>query len=139
MNIFRAIFFSCMFFSANALSCSCSDENVEYMDKHSEFVFVGKLKSKNFFLSILNNKYEFEVSNLYKGNASPSVTIWGGKFDMSCGYNFKKDVNYVVFAYRQNKRLWTDRCSSWAVTTSDNRLIKDLDKLFKRSNDGSPK
>jgi hypothetical protein len=98
-----------------AFACSCGGPDIQRMHEKAEVVFVGKIKSKGWFYSLTNNRFQFQNLDTFKGPATKQVEVWSSKMGSACGIDFRKDQKYVVFAFKEGDRLWASRCSSWPI------------------------
>lgn len=108
-----------LIFCNYALSCSCyfPDENMEESDSEAAYVFIAKPAGKNGFLSISSNRFKFKEITFLKGEPNEKVKVWSEKMFFGCGQFFNEREEYVIFAYKENEKLYTSRCSSWVSST----------------------
>ncbi|WKZ58842.1 MAG: hypothetical protein QY309_13295 [Cyclobacteriaceae bacterium] len=122
MHYLRTIFTVGLVFNAlSLLACSCGHIGILKTQKKSDFVFKGRLidfneiKTKEKFSSseyeIEYRRVEFvmEVVKIYKGRKlkefKEQITIVTTGNEADCGYWFDYDQNYIVYAYRTDKKL----------------------------------
>ena len=107
INKIKYIVMMCtIFFVDHASACSCGNMDIARIDKGSEIVFIGNLKSKRWFSS----NYILNDLKFYKGESLNEVEVSSEKSSMSCGVKFEHNVPYVIFAYRREGKLWADSC-----------------------------
>ena len=90
---------------------------MEKSDARATYVFIAKPAGKNGFLSISENRFKFKEITFLKGEENEKVKIWSEKMLFGCGQFFNEKLEYVVFAYTENEKLRTSRCSSWVSST----------------------
>lgn len=118
MKTINLIAFILLLFSNSAFSCSCyfPDEHMEESDAAAAYVFIARPAGKNGFLSISNNRFKFRDITFLKGEPNEKVKVWSEKMFLGCGQFFNEKKEYVVFAYKENEKLYTSRCSSWVAS-----------------------
>jgi hypothetical protein len=107
--------------------------------KEADCVFIGKLVSydyldtnmrhSKFGSSATQYRHIFAVEKLWKGLVKDTIEIICGRDGASCGYYFREDQRYVVYAYKGRKdstRLVTSLCTR---TRSISRATEDLKDL----------
>jgi hypothetical protein len=100
----------------SAIACSCAwPLDFDAIEQDAVQVSVGQLVSKNSFLSLSNNRYKFSITETFKGDAQESLVAWSSKWSSSCGIDVEKEKTYIIIAYKDGKRLWVGRCSTWVV------------------------
>jgi hypothetical protein len=110
----------------SAIACSCVwPPDFDEIEQDVVQVSVGRLVSKNSFLSLSNNRYKFSITETFKGDAQESLVAWSSKFSSSCGIDVDKEKTYVIFAYKDGNRLWVGRCSTW-VTDHYEKLTREF-------------
>lgn len=128
------LFFLSFGFCKFVFSCTCDEKlDIEYLHEKSTYVFIGGLESKWRFFSPFKNKYNFQIIKTFKGERLAAADIWSDKSSSSCGADFQKKFQYVIFAYPDGNGLITSRCSSWA--TKNKNLMKIFNDFYK-SEDG---
>ena len=104
--------------AANA--CSCMPTTPEQSLKNANAVFAGKVINvveargggRGVQSPSLNGvKVIFEVSKVWKGTPTQQLVITTPDSSASCGYNFEKGQNYLVYASTQDNQLQTGLCS----------------------------
>lgn len=103
-----------------ASACSCSKIGILKCQKHSDFVFTGKVVEIHEIISkekvtysgtaIDYKRYEFifEIKKNHKGkknstNSQVTIITTGGGAD--CGNYFKKNETYLIYAYKTKRKL----------------------------------
>lgn len=89
---------------------------MEKSDAAAAYVFIAKPAGKNSFLSFSNNRFKFKEITFLKGEPNEKVKVWSEKLFFGCGQFFSERKEYVVFAYEENAKLHTSRCSSWVAS-----------------------
>jgi hypothetical protein len=89
---------------------------MEESDAAASYVFIAKPAGKNRFLSFSNNRFKFKEITFLKGEPNEEVKVWSEKLFFGCGQFFSERKEYVVFAYEENAKLYTSRCSSWVAS-----------------------
>ena len=90
---------------------------MEESDAEATYVFIAKPARKNSFLSLSNNRFKFKEINFLKGEPNEKIKVWSEKMFFGCGQFFNEKEEYVIFAYQENEKLYTSRCSSWVAST----------------------
>ena len=117
---------------AFAGSCSCKfgapgtpTNGLNEMD----VIFIGKVTSigeakdaAGFF------DVTFQINKYYKGQKDMTIVVRTPKDARDCGYNFKKDETYLVYAKYQDKVLFTDMCTRTATIAKAN-VYGDINTL----------
>ncbi len=97
-------------------ACSCIEPSPSEMLAESDVVFIGRVVSVSEAGS-LNSwdlfQTEFYVSAFWKGPVHQTMYIRSQAHGASCGYQFNKGVEYLVYAYYSDYAdgLWTGLCS----------------------------
>lgn len=115
-NIMKLLIILLTIFPLKLFACSCTEDvNLEFLAEKSEAVFIGVATSKNVFFSFSENEYKFKVKGLIKGSIGDEVKVITNSSANSCGLDYKKDQEYIIFAFKNksNHLLKVDRCSSW--------------------------
>jgi len=90
-----------LFFYASANACSCMDQHLPMAETFAktDFIFSGKVikKSRKWFSDYA--VVEFQLNEVFKGEANKRAFIKTGVSDGGCGFPFKKGEAYLVFAY----------------------------------------
>ena len=110
-----------------SFACSCLPPSAPKDElKTSDAVFAGKVidiqQKANFF------EVTIDVQQAWKGIKNKETTIYTSKDSASCGVNFTKDVEYIIYAHNQSGELHTSLCSRTAELTN---AQQDLDELGK--------
>lgn len=135
------------------LACSCSwvGEGFPSLGVY-EAVFQGKVISIRDITIPLDREPKsfrrmklvvFEVQTSWKGPRLPSLSLYTGCGGGDCGFQFIQEAEYVVFARRigpdarallheEKYALTTDICTSTALASEANELIKGLDSRSSR-------
>jgi hypothetical protein len=114
MRIILAVIFL-TFISIKSYACSCMSYDIEKEYEKYEVVFIGKViktekesfVDSKFLFPYKFIKVKFEVQKRYKGQAESKFEIITPNDSASCGYPFKKGIEYVVFAsHNKEKRKY---------------------------------
>lgn len=129
-----------------AAACSCANISQEEMYENADAVFVGSVISRKEkdggFKEALHalfgrdkprhytyNKIDFHVTERWKGVDTNKITIVTALHSASCGFNFKKGEEYLVYAHESpayDEKLSTSICSR---TTLLSEASEDLAAL----------
>jgi len=117
-RIYFILLFSCFLFSTYSVSaCDCKD----IKNSGDSLVFFGKA------LDISNDnvhsglKITFGLEKLYKGQSSGLVVISTPYPDIDCGFDFKKDSLYLVYAFRK-RSIKTNICTPTQLISDTTNL-----------------
>lgn len=114
----------------HACSCALNDPPKEALEK-STAVFAGKVidietPGGTMVSSFDPVKVTFDVSTLWKGPDDKTLVVTTARSVASCGYGFRKDQEYMVYARGEEDALRTGICSR---TTSLANAQVDLERL----------
>lgn len=82
-------------FGADAFACTC-EKNIKPIEG-SKMIFWGKAKQITPRGS--QDRVEFEVTQVFKGDERPAVSLYSNRFRHDCGFRFQEDKTYMVYAY----------------------------------------
>jgi hypothetical protein len=111
----RIVFYlSVLLVSGYSFACSCMFpfENMDEANSRAAYVFIGSVESKRGFFGLTGTTYTFKTIEILKGESVEAIKVWSGGSFSGCGKRFSKNENYVVFAYENEGKLVTSRCSS---------------------------
>ncbi|HEX8249652.1 MAG TPA: hypothetical protein VF599_15855 [Pyrinomonadaceae bacterium] len=117
-----------LFFSYNlALACSCQSPNDAAKDaavRSSPVIFQGKVVSINrgWFSQSTDVEVKFQVLRAWKGVETNEVIVKTSAHSSACGYSFKEDSTYTVYAY--GNPSMTNTCTM--LTVDENRVRQSL-------------
>lgn len=122
-----------------AYACSCSPPGpsvLSYFDYDA--VFSGRVVNivnpeprGNIVSSADPVNINFEVYKSYKGVDGKSVAITTALSGASCGYDFEKDKEYLVYAYKDNNdNLSVSLCSNTSLLSESQKDIVLFNTLF---------
>lgn len=135
INMKYLVFIGALFFFSDAKACSCPENfDIGIKDSKAHYVFIGALNSQNKFRSFSKNKYEFNVSQMFKG-MTQAVEAWSYKSSASCGVKLETGRTYLVFAFRDGTGFWIDSCSIWEVNDANSYYLNSV-RDFYASGDG---
>lgn len=107
-----------LFSPIDARACSCPDDpvpletKVAWWQKHSTVVFSGEAIKREKIPATREIEVTFAVVEFWKGDLSHTVAVKTDDLPgMSCGYDFRIGMTYLVYAYRQSGALATNSCS----------------------------
>ena len=120
--------------AANA--CSCIPTTPQQSLKNSREVFAGKVidivdqsgTNPEASGSLGGFKVIFEVSKVWKGKLEKQQVVLTSGSSASCGYNFEKGKEYLVYANGQGTQLQTGLCSGTTLLANAQRDIAVLGK-----------
>ncbi|MFC0186895.1 hypothetical protein ACFFJY_01285 [Fictibacillus aquaticus] len=75
--------------------------------------------------------------NVWKGQKNNSFIIYTAEQSASCGYEFKKGEEYIVYAYENDGKLSTNYCSRTALLKDAKEDLQALGEGFPPNNDNS--
>lgn len=117
----KALFLALVLISSNALACSCADfrdSSAATILAEAEYAFVGSYisaKTDGTFpdSTITQMVTTFRVKEAFKPkNMRSKIVVRSEKGDgANCGTGFKRGGKYLIFAYKNNGRIYTDGCS----------------------------
>lgn len=118
--------------AANA--CSCVPTTPQQSLKNSREVFAGKVidivdqsgTNPEASGSLGGFKVIFEVSKVWKGKVDKQQVVLTSGSSASCGYNFEKGKEYLVYANGQGTQLQTGLCSGTTLLTNAQRDLAVL-------------
>ena len=106
------------FVAPPAMACSCVGTTDQQAYDDADVVFEGRVLEKTYpdatdEYPAMVEKVLFKVREVHKGQVGDGrARVRTGSGGDSCGFDFRKDRMYVVYADRkENGRLWTDACS----------------------------
>ena len=120
--------------AANA--CSCVPTTPQQSLNNSREVFAGKVidivdqsgTNPEASGSLGGFKVIFEVSKVWKGKLEKQQVVLTSGSSASCGYNFEKGKEYLVYANGQGTQLQTGLCSGTTLLANAQRDIAVLGK-----------
>jgi hypothetical protein len=100
--------------------------------ENASAVFTGEVVS----LDLITVK--FKVNKIWKGEASPEISMLTGARDngdgtftvTSCDYSFTKDQRYLVYAYGPPGEMKTHQCSRTALIKYADQEMQGLDEII---------
>lgn len=127
--------------TASACTCVFPAPPKDSLEK-STAVFVGKVvdidvPSKMIFRSSDPVKVTLEVSKIWKGPDYKTLVLTTARDGASCGYSFKQDEEYVVYAYGEEDKLSTDICRRTKLLASAQEDLQELGEGKLPTNSGS--
>jgi hypothetical protein len=105
-TVFVLLFILCHFI---AFSCECFYKSFERLVLEDGFIFAGKIIDKTYNFNRLKDQsdyppitYTVVVTNVWKGPLTDTVEVSSGQGGGDCGYTFKIDQTYLIWANIQN-------------------------------------
>lgn len=98
-------------------ACKCVQRSLEQYVKRSSPVFSGTVSKKEDLNTVVPEgsvKLTFSVDKVWKGKADAEYVVYtkvNSSGDCGLGRFFKVGYKYIVFAYRLNEGLATNRCT----------------------------
>ena len=140
----RSIFFISVIvllvFSADfAYSCSCAFRTTEEKFNEANNVFIGKVEDirKPFFTMSTSDSVtvNFDVSKVLKGSISKEVTLETTVDEVSCGYNFIENEEYLVYTYDNEGILTTGICTGTKKFVDAKDEIEELNLVIVKNDE----
>ena len=125
----------------NACSCAQPSPPKESLEQ-SCAVFAGRVVDIDVPSGIVNSsadpvKVTFEVSKIWKGPDYKTLVLTTARDEASCGYSFKQNEEYIIYAYGEENKLSTDICSRTRLLTNAQEDLQELGEGNLPSNSGS--
>lgn len=117
---------------ADSFGCSCGPAPPPIIRAQKATVaFIGRIKSESTEGYI--RTYEIEVLEVFSGKPTGVVRVSTSKDGASCGVQFSKEKEYLIFCSGDAQRLQTGLCSGNRVSDSEEgiREIQELKKAKK--------
>ncbi len=124
-------------------ACSCAQpappqESLE----QSTAVFAGRvididIPSRIVVSSADPVKVTFEVSKIWKGPDYETIVLTTARDGASCGYEFKENEEYIVYAYGEENTLSTGICGRTRLLANAKEDLQDLGAGNLPTNSGS--
>ena len=92
-------------------ACSCAPSSKKEKGQNADVVFTGKVISKETLGDTTDLKVRFQVGKVYKGEANKQTNVFTTTKGSLCGYKFKEDTKYTVFAYYSDGKKYTSTCT----------------------------
>ena len=110
--------------------------------EQSTAVFVGKVIDIDVPSGIVVSsadpvKVTFEVSKIWKGPDYKTLVLTTARDGVSCGYSFKQNDEYIVYAYGEENKLSTGICSRTRLLASAQDDLQELGEGNLPTNSGS--
>lgn len=114
----------------NACSCIQPAPPQESLEQ-STAVFAGRVIDIDATTGIVVSsadpvKVIFEVSKIWKGPDYKTLILTTARDGASCGYSFKENEEYIVYAYGEEDKLSTGICSRTNLLTSAQEDLQEL-------------
>jgi len=135
--IFLSIFF--MIVLSNVLfACECYERgSVESEFFKHDTVFIGKVIKIEQSINTLEVK--FELIKSYKGVPDKSIVVSTSVSGKACGFPFKENEKYLIWASNYEGKLSTSICSGTKGLTEATEDLKGLDKITNKERFGFSK
>ncbi len=128
---------SLFFITSITIACQCwREENPKSALENFDAVFTGKViqidKLENFNYAVI-----IQTNRIFKGDLNETVIVNTSQSGFSCGYNFEKDEEYLVYArkisnitFKPSKELFVDLCSVEKISnaTDDLNILENIEK-----------
>lgn len=114
-----------------ACDCAAAPDVLKHRDEH-DAVFKGtvvsenKKKGKGIISSGGTYKITFDVSEVWRGKVTSSITVLSAFHEASCGFSFEEGKTYLVYAKLKDSDLHVSLCSR---TASIDMASEDLSLL----------
>lgn len=110
--LFLALFLTVQpFFIEQASACSCAEAPpVEESLKNNAAVFSGVVKAVKQTGTSMNNEVLIEVDEVWKGEVTSQTTVITASDSASCGFEFRGNVAFLVYANEQNENYHVNIC-----------------------------
>ena len=123
-------------------ACSCiQPASPQESLEQSTAVFSGKVINIDIPSEIVSSadpvKVTFEVSKIWKGHDYKTLVLTTERSGISCGYSFKKNEEYIVYAYGEEDSLSTNTCSRTKLLARAQEDLQELDYENLPTNSGS--
>jgi hypothetical protein len=144
----KAILIVCLFiltlaFTSPAIACDCLEpwHNAFQELENSEAVFIGQVvDAKEVKVSTGKNagsfdyqmEVKFMIEKRLKGVEGIKVVLYTGSRCCECGFSFKRNEKYLVFAYMYEGRLSTDYCTRTKRLARAGKDLKEIAQGQKR-------
>ena len=108
-----------MSLSGEVTACSCAGYDIEESYNEYPHIFIGtvekiekvKRKGSSWFSYYELAQVTLKLNKVYKGTYKKVVKVTSMPGHGACGFPFKLNVQYVVFAYEDKKDLAVSSCS----------------------------
>ena len=126
---------------AQACTCAAFPDNIPQAVAiaygRADVIFVGdviNVRTKSLRLPQVRES-SFLVRDRWKGSIDDTVVVQTNIGESACGYTFRKNASYLVFAYWNPRKtiLTTSLCELTRSEDSATDVITELDKLAKRN------
>ncbi len=139
------IIFVSLLFSNTAIvsACSCVEPTLPKESlEQSIAVFAGKVVDVDVPGGIIVSsgdsvRVTFEVSKIWKGPDYKTLVLTTARDGATCGYSFKKNNEYIVYAYGEENKLETGICSRTKLLSSAQDDLQELGEGNFPTNSGS--
>jgi hypothetical protein len=117
--------------SSSAYACSCSLASAEGNAQQTTIIFKGFAVEGPTSAFEDRNHYKFSPTKIYKGRKNIFFSIYSTSgIKDTCGRFFEKNTEYMVFAYEQRGKLFTNFCSSWPILNEYSSKTKEVEEYF---------
>lgn len=125
----------------NACSCVQPAPPKESLE-HSTAVFAGKVVDIDVPSGLVISsadpvKVTFEVLEIWKGHDYKTLVLTTARDGASCGYSFKQNEEYIVYAYGEENKLSAGICSRTKLLTNAQEDLRELGEGNLPSNSSS--
>lgn len=135
LNLIALLLFS---ISVNSFACSCMmPESPKIELEKSSKVFIWRVLSvqKEKWLNELmwwmnNNIVNLEVKANIKWVEQKEISLTTAESSAACWYNFKKDKEYIVYAWEYDWKITASLCSRTNLIENASEDLQDFEKLI---------
>jgi hypothetical protein len=131
-----------MILPATSHACSCAESPSPQLElQQKTAVFSGKVIAVNKPFKLLNwssadpVQVTFKVDQVWKGDVGKKVTVQTAMSGPSCGFNFQKKQEYLVYAHSDLAHLEVSLCSRTQTLQTSGKDIEALGTPLKSPNE----
>lgn len=93
------------------LACSCKPSSKKEHAQNADVIFTGRVVEREQLGSTTDVRVRFRVGKVYKGQVKKLTNVFTTTEGSLCGYHFKIDRKYTVFAYWSDGKKYTSTCT----------------------------
>jgi hypothetical protein len=91
-------------------ACECESTSKQEKAQNADVIFTGRVIEKEVLGDTTDVKVRFQVGKVYKGQAEKKTNVFTTNAPGLCGFGFKEDRKYTVFAYWSDGKKYTSNC-----------------------------